>query len=258
MNVRIVEAVVGAGFTRAKQREDYGGRDPFQMPDWTKTKQAIGDVYDESGKLIGIWNNATNVLHDMGQMAVTIEAPFEELKTTGTVLGKEFLNLKPFIVDIGTAAEKSGQKIYTAAEKGAGQVKGLAAEFRKMGLTSESVGKMFESSFMDAVGHANEGIKGMARTLVVDMVKSILQVEEKWLAAKFAKALLAAKAHPMTAKKAAAKAAADFSAASSQVSSADSSAAKAAASTPRAAIFPAKVAARPIVFHQCFQTVSTS
>jgi hypothetical protein len=29
---------------RARQREDYGGRDPFQMPDWAKPKSALVDV----------------------------------------------------------------------------------------------------------------------------------------------------------------------------------------------------------------------
>lgn len=180
--VRIVEAVVGAGFTRAKQREDYS---PISNP----ATKAIGDMYDASGKLIGIWHDVEQTIHDTGQMVINVKGGFTELVTEGKMLGAEFLNLKPHILEVETAVENTDKKLYTAAEKGKGQIKGLGAELREMGLTSESVGKMFESSFMDAVGHANEGIKGMARTLVVDMVKSILQVEEKWLAAKFASAL---------------------------------------------------------------------
>ncbi len=194
MNVRIVEAVVGGDMGAPTAADNAYMRNkmlvrPHKREDSGPAAKAIGDMYDESGKLIGVWHEVEQTIHDTGQMVINVKGGFTELVTEGKMLGAEFLNLKPTVLEVEAAVENTGQKLYTAAEKGKGNIKGLGADLREMGFTSAGLSKTFESSFMNAIGHTREGIKGMARTFALDMINAILQVEEKWLAAKFASAL---------------------------------------------------------------------
>lgn len=179
--VRIVEAaenLVGGGFTRAKQHES-------SIP----AAKAIGDMYDESGKLLGVWHEVEKTLHDTGQIVIDIDGGFTELKTNADGLGTEIRKIPLIMSDLGSSVDASAGVAEADMEKIKAKFSGLRDNMREMGLTMKSVGGVFESSFMSAASHINEGFKSVTRNMVLSFTQAIEQMVLKAMAAKLTDAL---------------------------------------------------------------------
>jgi tape measure domain-containing protein len=167
---------------RPSQREDYtSGRDPFQMPDWAKAANPIEKIKDDSVAIFGVWDKTNQILRDTGQIVVDVQAPFEELKTSGTMLGAEFLNLKPLITDIGTGVAKVTEQISTSD-----QAAGAWADrvIQKSNKAWKEMSDGFQSTFTSALSSTEGGVKGMLSRMGLGFADMVRQMILKAAAAK--------------------------------------------------------------------------
>lgn len=172
---------------RPSQREDYtSGRDPFMMPDWAKAANPIEKIKDDSVAIFGVWDKTNQILRDTGQIVVDVQAPFEELKTSGSMLGAEFLNLKPLITDIGIGVAKVTEQISTSD-----QAAGAWADrvIQKSNKAWKEMSDGFQSSFMSALSSTEGGVKGMLSRMGLGFAQTVEQMVLKAEAAKIAEKL---------------------------------------------------------------------
>jgi tape measure domain-containing protein len=142
---------------------------------------ALGQVKDTSGDILGIWDKTNQTLRDTGQLVVDVQSPFEELKTSGSVLGTDFLKLKPLITDIGDGVSK-----ITGEVSAADQAVGAWADrvIQKSNKTWKEMGDGFQSTFVSALGSTEGGVKGMFSRLGLGFADMVRQMILKAAAAK--------------------------------------------------------------------------
>ncbi len=81
---------------RPHAREDYGGRDPFVVPDWAKATNSLSKTKDDSVAIFGVWDKTNKILRDTGQIVVDVNGGFADLVTNAEGLGgASQLFLKP-------------------------------------------------------------------------------------------------------------------------------------------------------------------
>jgi tape measure domain-containing protein len=72
---------------RPHAREDYGGRDPFVVPDWAKATNSLSKTRDDSVAIFGVWDKTNKILRDTGQIVVDVNGGFADLVTNAEGFG---------------------------------------------------------------------------------------------------------------------------------------------------------------------------
>ncbi len=189
--VRIVnaaESLIGGGFTRAKQREDYtSGRDPFVKPAWTQANRASGGFQDRFDKETGFSALTLPVgglltsIQRTADLLPQIPRVFEE---SARAAEKTHLATSYILDDV----EKTGDAGNAAVDSfnKADQAVGAWADrvIQKSNKAWKEMSDGFQSTFTSALSSTEGGVKGMFSRMGLGFADMVRQMILKAAAAK--------------------------------------------------------------------------
>lgn len=123
----------------------------------------------------------------------TPASALEQIKDAGSgalvsvsLMQKALIPLAGDFQIVGDKAEDAGTRADASVAKIRDRVTGLRGEMRDLGLTTDNMKGIFESSFEDMFKHTQDGFKGMLRAFVLDFAQAVEQMVVKAEAAKLA------------------------------------------------------------------------